>query len=104
MSAADVSRSVALIGCRSIQLRPEAFWSARVDNVLWKSKLNERFRPAFVNWSAVVGQVNSCSLKAIGSLLTVTMLHMQNNRTKVLNFMRRYKYGGSWPHLLLDWF
>lgn len=35
-----VTRSVALIGCRSVQLHPEAFWSAPVDNATWKSKMN----------------------------------------------------------------
>ena len=38
MAAADVSGSVALIGCRSIQLHPEAFWSVPVDNTKWKSE------------------------------------------------------------------
>ena len=38
MAAADVSGFVALIVCRSIQLRPEPFWSVPVDNGNWKSE------------------------------------------------------------------
>ena len=40
----DVTRSIALIGCRSIQLRPEAFWSMSVDSAPWKSKMNWEVR------------------------------------------------------------
>ena len=35
-----VTRYLALIGCRSVQMRPGAFWSAPVDNADWQSKLN----------------------------------------------------------------
>ena len=44
MAFAHVSlRFAALIGCRSIQLSPEAFWSEAFDNFPLKLK-NERFQ------------------------------------------------------------
>ena len=35
-----VTRSFAPIGCWSFQMHPDSFWSAPVDNVPWKSKMN----------------------------------------------------------------